>query len=332
MITIDGFHIEGGFPAVITPQKIFDYAALTDALQTNRAAIQQNLLKYGALLFRGFPVSCAAQFATFIESLQFGNFVNYIGGDSPRDKVEEKVYTSTEAPPPLRIPLHQELSFIKKFPRHIYFYCDIAPTDRGETIIGDARRIYKAIDPAVRQRFENKGLTYTSNYYHQSKIMRWMNRLQRSHKSWTEVFETNDKRDVEQKCLSNEFRWQWTKNDWLQISQTRPATLQHPDTQEHVWFNQAHLYDFSPRLLGWSRYLGAKLFYWRKYTRLHEIAHADGSPVDRADLYHILEVLQQNTVAYPWQKGDVMVLDNILAMHGRAPFTGNRRVLTALTA
>ena len=334
MTAIDGFRIEGLFPAVITrdPNTTFDYAGLVNALQTHKPAFHQLLLKHGALLFRGFPVECAAHFATFIETLGLGNFVNYIGGDSPRDKVEEKVYTSTEAPPALRIPLHQELSFIKKHPRHIYFYCDIAPASQGETIIGDARRIYQAIDPAVRQRFEAKGLTYTSNYYHQSQIMRWMNRIQRSHKSWTEVFETEDRQDVEQKCRSNEFEWQWTKRGWIKIMQTRPATLEHPLTMEKVWFNQAHLYDFNPRLLGWGRYLGSKLFYFRKFTRLHEIMHADGSKVARDDLYHILDVLQQNTVAFPWQKGDVMVLDNILAMHGRAPFQGSRRILTALTA
>jgi alpha-ketoglutarate-dependent taurine dioxygenase len=333
MTNIDGFKVEGNFPGVISPyQKTFDYNALLTHLRTHKQELHQLLLIHGALLFRGFPIESASHFANFIETLGLGNFVNYIGGDSPRDKVEEKVYTSTEAPPALHIPLHQELSFIKKFPRHIYFFCETAPTDRGATIIGDARRIYYAINPDVRRRFEEKGLTYTSNYYHKSKVMTWMNKIQRSHKSWTEVFETHEKHDVEKKCLANEFAWEWTKQDWIKITQTRPATLTHPETKEPVWFNQAHLYDFSPRLLGWSRYLGAKLFYFRKHTRLHEIQYGDGSKISRKDMYHILDVLDQNTVAFPWQKNDVMVLDNILAMHGRAPFTGKRRILTALTS
>ncbi len=333
MISIEGFKIEGHFPGVISPdQKIFDYNALITTLEAHKQTLHNLLLKYGALLFRGFPIEHASHFATFIESLGLGSFVNYIGGDSPRDKVEDKVYTSTEAPPALHIPLHQELSFVKKHPRHIYFFCEIPPVTQGETIIGDARQIYKALHPEVRQRFEAKGLTYTSNYYYQNKIMRLMNKIQRSHKSWTEVFETHKKQDVEKQCLNNDFTWQWTKNDWLQIQQTRPAVIKHPETQETVWFNQAHLYDFNPQLLGWPRYIGAKLFYFRQYTRLHEIMFADGDKVSRQDLYHIMDVLKQNTVAFPWQKNDVMVLDNVLAMHGRAPFTGKRRILTALTS
>ena len=74
-----------------------------------------------------------------------------------------------------------------------------------------------------------------------------------------------------------------------------------------------------------------KLFYFRKSTRLHEIQFADGSVIPRKDIYNILDILQANTVTFPWQKGDILILDNILAMHGRAPFTGKRRILTALT-
>jgi alpha-ketoglutarate-dependent taurine dioxygenase len=338
MIPMDDFIVEGTFPAVITPSRPSSYDLTLShedflaKLRQHKASLEQLLLKHGALLFRGFNIDGANHFASVIESLGLGDFVNYIGGDSPRDKVENKVYTSTEAPPDMHIPLHQELSFIKNHPRHIYFYCDIEPKIGGATIIADARRVYKALDPHVKQRFDENGLTYTSHYYHKSKIMDWVNRWQRSHKSWLDVFEATTKEDVEKKCIANEFVWRWLKRDWVEIQQTRPAVMAHPLTNETVWFNQAHLYDFNPKLLGWGRYIGAKLFYFQKSTRLHEIAFSDGSQIPRKDLYHILDVLKENTVSFPWKKGDVLVLDNILAMHGRATFSGSRRILTALTA
>jgi len=332
MSKIDGYHIEGTFPAVITPETRLDYEQFITSLLHNKDQVHQLLLKHGALLFRGFPVSGAGSFARVIETLGLGQFVNYIGGDSPRDRVEQKVYTSTEAPPSLHIPLHQELSYVKNHPRNIYFHCEIAAPVGGATIIGDARRIFEAIDPEVKHRFQERGLTYTSRYYHKSKVMAFVNRYQRSHKSWIEVFETPNKQDVEKQCIENEFAWRWLSRDWIEIKQIRPAMKSHPKTGENVWFNQAHLYDFNPKLLGWKNYIAAKMFYFRRSTLLHEIAFADGSPVPRKDLYHILDVLNENTVAYPWQSGDVMVLDNILAMHGRAPFSGKRRVLTALTS
>ena len=202
----------------------------------------------------------------------------------------------------------------------------------GATIIGDARRIYSAINPDVRKRFQDKELTYTARYFHKSKVMEYVNKFQRSHKSWMEVFETENKQDVEKRCVENDFTWRWLQRDWIEIQQTRPALSVHPQTGDNVWFNQAHLYDFNPKLLGWKNYVAAKLFYFRRSTLLHEISFGDGSPIPRQDLYHVMDVLNEYTVAYPWQSGDVMVLDNILAMHGRAPFSGKRRVLTALTS
>lgn len=332
MIRIDNFVVEGSFPTVISSVKKMEYADFVEQLTFHKVHFQQLLLKQGALLFRGFPLDNANSFANLIEVLGLGRFVNYIGGDSPRDKVEKKIYTSTEAPPSFHIPLHQELSFIKNFPKHIYFFCEIAAPVGGETIIGNARKIYTAIDPEVREKFEAKQLTYLSRYYHKSKLMEWVNRWQRSHKSWIEVFETQSKAEVEKKCLENEFNWRWLRQDWIEIQQTRPAVFSHPESNEKVWFNQAHLYDFNPRLLGWKNYLGSQLFYSRKSTLLHEIKYADGSRISRDELYHIMDVLNDHTVAYPWKKGDMLVLDNVLTMHGRAPFSGKRRILTAMTS
>lgn len=328
------WNIEAGFPAIITSDATnIDYPEFVASLSQNKTLIADLLLKHGALLFRGFPVASPDDFAHFIEKLGLGEFVNYVGGDSPRDKVKDKVYTSTEAPPSLYIPLHQELSFIRHYPKQIYFYCQKASLQGGATIIGDARQVYRDLDENVKSEFVQKEITYVSRYYGKSAVMRLLNRYQRSHKSWREVFETDDKASVETKCQQNEFDYRWLPHDWIEIRQTRPAVTTHPETNEAVWFNQAHLYDFNPRLLGgFANYLAANIFYCRRNTRLHEVTFADGSKITRDALYHVFDVLDNNTINYPWQDGDVMVLDNVLSMHGRDTYTGKRRVLTALTA
>ncbi|CAM2871848.1 TauD/TfdA family dioxygenase [Legionella worsleiensis] len=325
------FTIEEHFPTLVTPNKKISFNELIDEIQINKAVIDQLLLKKGALLFRGFPIDTPEQFSHFIDALKLGKKVNYLLGDSPRDKVKKQVYTSTETPAKFHLPLHQELSYINKFPQHIYFFCQIAPSYRGETLIADARQIYQSLDHEVIQYFKDKGLIYLSRYYCKDKIMKTLNRLVRSHKSWTEVFETQNKSEVESICQNNEVEFQWLGKDWIELKQYRPALVTHPITQETVWFNQAHLFDFNPRLLGLLNYIGAKILYCRPSTKLHEIRFGDNSPIPRSYIYHILDVLEKKTVAYPWQKGDVMVLDNILSMHGRAPFKGKRRILTALT-
>lgn len=302
-----------------------------DMLQTNNSFFKDSLVRCGGLLFRNFPVKNQEDFAAVIKALGTGSFKNYAGGDSPRTKTKEGIYTSTEAPPSIKIPLHNELSYVKRSPRYIYFYCDVSPIDKGETILADSRKVYRAIDNDVKRRFIDKGLRYVSCYYHKSRLMDFINSIQRGHKTWVDVFETEDKKEVERLCRENDFDFKWNKNDWLEISQIRPATTQHPETSETVWYNQAHLFDFNPRLLGWWRYLGTKILYAQDYMKLHQVFFGDNSVIPREDLYHIMDVLDANTVAFSWQKGDVLVLDNVLSMHGRAPFTGKRRILTAMT-
>lgn len=317
------------FPLVIEPAKSsFSKQDLYALLKEENSYFKKELLKHGGLLIRNFNLENADDFSSVIESMGTGGCVNYVGGDSPRTKVKGNIYTSTEAPPSIKIPLHNELSFVKNYPSHIYFFCEIAPAEKGETIIGDARKIYNAIDAQVKKRFIERQLKYVSHYCYKN---RGVFSLNKSHKTWINVFETEDKDEVVKKCLENEFGYKWFKNDWLEISQTRPAVMNHPQTGEKVWFNQVHLYDFNPRLLGWKFYIPTKIVYMQKHTRLHEVFFADGKKIPKDDLYHVMDVLDKETVAFPWKKGDVLILDNILAMHGRATFTGKRRVLTAMT-
>lgn len=319
-------------PLVIEPaNRNIPQEEFLNLLSQDNEYFRKNLLKHGGLLFRNFPIHNEDDFSKVIQRLNLGKFVDYIGGDSPRNKVKDGIYTSTEAPPSIKIPLHNELSFVNKYPKHIYFYCHIAPQEKGETIIGDARKVLASVNEKVKQRLIDKGIKYVSSYYHKSALMTLLNKMQKSHKSWTDVFETDCKKQVEKLCQENDFAFKWNQNDWLTISQTRPAMINHPTTEEKVWFNQIHLYDFNPKLLGPWRYIGAKLFYCRKHMRLHEVFYADGTKIPREDIYQIMDALDANTVYFPWQKGDVLVLDNVLAMHGRATFTGKRRVLTALT-
>jgi alpha-ketoglutarate-dependent taurine dioxygenase len=44
----------------------------------------------------------------------------------------------------------------------------------------------------------------------------------------------------------------------------------------------------------------------------------------------ILDVYEELEVVFPWQKGDIVMLDNMLVAHARNPFAGNRKLLVAM--
>jgi hypothetical protein len=58
--------------------------------------------------------------------------------------------------------------------------------------------------------------------------------------------------------------------------------------------------------------------------------YGDGTPIEDSVLDEIREVYTRSATVFAWQKNDVLMLDNILASHGREPFTGPRRILVAM--
>ena len=58
----------------------------------------------------------------------------------------------------------------------------------------------------------------------------------------------------------------------------------------------------------------------------------DGGPLDERALGRLVEVADALTFDLQWQTGDVALVDNLLVMHGRRPYGGERSVLASLLA
>jgi alpha-ketoglutarate-dependent taurine dioxygenase len=60
------------------------------------------------------------------------------------------------------------------------------------------------------------------------------------------------------------------------------------------------------------------------------VFYGDGSPIDDETLSTVRGVLETHKISFPWQAGDVVMLDNMLTAHARAPFKGPRKVIVAM--
>jgi alpha-ketoglutarate-dependent taurine dioxygenase len=299
------------------------FEALLTLVEHGRESIGARLLVDGAILLRGFEVETTERFAALVAALSGGSsLAGYAGGASPRSRLgsgKQPVYNSTEYPAHIALPLHNELSYTDHYPHRIYFFCLVAPEDGGETTLGDSRRILAAMPPRIRAQFETRGLRY----------IRILSRDAGSAYSWQHAFETKDPAAVEATCAAIGATPVWLADGTLRVSQNRPATATHPLTGDNVWFNQAD--GFHPSVLdpaSYSEMLG--LYGGEDRFRLN-VTYGDGGQIEVADLEIVRAVLRSETVPHRWQEGDVLMLDNLLTAHGRAPFAGPRRIAVAMT-
>lgn len=284
----------------------------------HREFLHRQLLEWGALLVRGCPALAAADFARFVREFSGKSLIDYVGGASPRVKLGDGVYTSTEYPQNYTLSLHNELSYTYRWPDHLYFCCVTPSGQGGETALGDSRAILKGVNEEVVREFKSKGIMYVRNLHGGAG----------SGYSWQEAFETDDRRVIEEHCRAGGVRFKWRNDGRLTLTEVRPATASHPLTGEEVWFNQAD--GFHPSGMDREAYEMLISVMKEEEFRLNSY-YGDGTPLDLTSLNHAREVMREEMTLVPWRAGDILILDNLLTAHGRMPFTGARRILLAMT-
>jgi alpha-ketoglutarate-dependent taurine dioxygenase len=298
-------------PLLIEPS--FHGVSLPDWAVSNREFIRQRLQRHGGILFRGFNLSSIDEFQLLLQSLA-GELLEYSYRSTPRTQVSGRIYTSTEYPAHQTIPLHNEMSYTRNWPMILGFFCvEVAP-EGGETPIADSRGVFNRIDPAIRNQFARKGVMYVRNYGEALDL------------SWQNVFQTEDREEVEAYCRSSGIEFEWKSNNELRTTHVCQAIGTHPETGEQVWFNQAHLFHISSL----EPQVRESLLSSSAGEPPRNAYYGDGSPIETAALEEIRSAYDEEIVVFPWQQRDVLLLDNMLAAHGRRPYRGKRKIVVGM--
>ncbi|MBD1924293.1 amino acid adenylation domain-containing protein [Microcoleus sp. FACHB-831] len=311
LIKSEYFQPDQKLPLVIKPN-VADID-LIDWAKNNRQFIEQELLKHGAILFRGFNATAVADFENFAQAICSELFAEY--GDLPREGVGGKVYGSTPYPADKAILFHNESSHMHRWPMKIWFYCVQPAQERGETPIVDCRKIYQLLDSKVRDKFAKKGLMYVRNYTNGLDV------------SWQDFFHTSDKSAVESFCDQNGIELEWKADGGLKTREIRQAIAKHPKTGEWVFFNQIMLHHIAYLDTSVRESL-LSLFGEENLPR--NVYYGDGTPIEQSAIDEITAIYKQAEVAFTWQKGDIIMLDNMLAAHARNPYVGQRKIVVTM--
>jgi len=298
-------------PLVFEADRDIDLPAWVSA---HRDELRADLHRYGALLLRspGKPSYGKPSFDAIVAALS-EELVDYRGGAAIRSRVDRTTYTASEYPNDLDIRQHSEFCYSHDWPMLLFFYCDVAPWDRGQTPLTDNRRLMREIPQDIRSEFARRGLLYVRGYGY--------------NRTWQRSYETGSREEVEAICAAEGRRVEWIGGDQLRTYEERPAIARHPVTGEEVWFNYAHGFHISRMDAGIRAALSTSSADTDDQLWPNNVYWGDGSEIDPATISVVNDVVEACTVQFDWQEGDTLIVDNMLCAHGRRPYTGPRRIL-----
>lgn len=305
------------FPTVI--ENNGDVKDLVDAekwISENIKTLTKELHSTGAILFRGFPVSDAQSYDKFFSAFGFDMFTYQESlSNAVRINFTEKVFTANEAPKEAEIYLHNEMAQTPIFPTIISLFCEAAADQGGATSLCRSDWIYKEMyksHPEETAKLESLGVKYTTHMPAQDSPESAQGR------GWKSTLGVENKAQAETKLRDLGYTWEWHDDESLSAQTAALKAIRSLEDGRKIFFNQ-----LIAAYQGWKGV---------KENPNSALVYGDESGISREYLNTMVDIARDFTFDIQWQDGDVAVVYNYLAMHGRKPYSGSRKrkVLVAL--
>jgi alpha-ketoglutarate-dependent taurine dioxygenase len=314
------------FPAVLKPTDgVAPTAAQTfEWVKQHSDLLEALCAKHGAVLLRGVGLRTAQEFHDLLVATGWAFGQNpHVGGGGPRNRVIGPVHTSTESPPHFHIPFHHELAYIVNPPSKLFFFCQTPSADApdkvgGETPLLNSSRLLRKIEaklPAFVSELKAKGVRYVRVIQDRSNTGG-----DRYQKSWQEVFHAETREGAEQGArASGHDRIEWLDNGAVRVTSIVFAPVRRDNRNGvETWFNAVVL--LHPGAHPEKVDAG----------KLWDVTFGDDSPIANADVAACKEIMNAEGMCFKYEVGDVLIVDNFIALHARHPFTPPRLILAAM--
>ena len=276
------------------------------------SSILSRLEKVGSVLLRGFDVTTEDRFRQFATRLSS----NLIADSREHERVtaDGLIQTPVAYSASRKLLWHNENSFNDSWPLRLFFACLVAPESGGQTPVADSLAVLRSLPRTLVDEFVRRGVRYERSYHEGVGL------------DWRVVFGTEDRREVEDRCIAEGVDLTWTDGG-VHTSAVRPAVIRHPITGEPSWFNQAqhwHTACLDPA----TREALVELFGEDAMPR--NCRFGDGGVISDDAMHSILDVYADVEFAFDWEVGDLLVVDNVRTAHARNPYAGERYLLVAM--
>jgi hypothetical protein len=196
--------------------------------------------------------------------------------------------------------------------------------------LANTRSIYQHLDLDLLLEFERRGLTYRRVYRNAQNYDAESALNSANIHSWQNIFKTSQRNDVEKKCRENGLSYRWHSTGNIEIWNSAPACISHPDTGDRLWFNQIHLFKSSTRGSAQRKSILSKLFSVAGSPVAMEVDFSDGTPIPASYVDVLAAIHEKLELQFELQGGDFLVLDNALTAQGRHALHNSQRLLVTM--
>ena len=105
----------------------------------------------------------------------------------------------------------------------------------------------------------------------------------------------------------------------------RPAVLEISDTKEKTWINQAQHWHFS--CLAEKTRAAIQKLYSDPIQYPRNCFFGDGTEIPDDYMAHVLDTYKKHQQSFPWERGDILLVDNKLKAHARTAYQGQRKIM-----
>jgi Taurine catabolism dioxygenase TauD, TfdA family len=306
---------DGTFPLVLeckTPGASLN--AATEWVGAHRDELLERASQHGAILFRGLPLNSPEDCDTFVAAFGLTNFP-YIESLSNAVRVNytERIFSANEAPADVTIYFHHEMAQTPIYPAKLFFFCQKPAEEGGETPLCRSDVLFERLAarcPEFAKNCEEKGLRYSNVMPADNDPKSGMGR------SWKSTLRAESREEAEARLREIGYDWEWLPDECLRATTPVLPAVRDVGESRKAFFNQ-----LIAAFQGWKD---------ERNDPSKAIRFGDGSPLDRDAVNVATELAYEMAFDLPWQKGDAVLVDNFVTMHGRRTFRGTRKVLASL--
>ena len=305
-----------------------DLGAAARWMADHHKAIEEALLTFGAVLWRGFPLRDSEDFATMMADFE-PYAQGYVGGTTDRKAIKGQVMEATRTPEEVYILLHQEMSYLPSNPRLVALYCKQPSPVGGETPICDMRGLLEALPAPLQDKLRHDNVRYVRNLRSEA-TQDWRAEPVYRHPTWQYRFDTDDRALVETQLAERGVGFRWEPDGGLTFWTELPGVTTHPVTGEQLFFNQMNSQIQHRLSVGEARAAVLDAAYGKDTPRPYSVAFGTGEPLSEDEFMDIHQEFERRKVVFSWRAGDFVIVENKLTAHGRHPFSGPRDVQVML--